>query len=161
MAVQELTASEIVKMIRANKLKSPLVSSACLSFLHTCLQKPFGETVKLATHHALPCILEIITLTDDKSLKNPATMILQMLVKKNEHEITEILKIFVASNMAFNSERVFLTLKVVTTMNSSIMIALISDVEEEVCKIENKRGSGKDIKLRKLLEDLILTVQKT
>ena len=107
-----------------------------------------------------------MTLTDDKSLKNPAISILQLIMSAARDSdgtrlmIQQKLTSFLSANLAFNSERVFQTLAVVSVMNSGLVLDLLPQIEAQVAKIETKRGSGRDPKLHKLMDNLKQTVQK-
>ena len=69
-------------------------------------------------------------------------------------QISQKLRTFVNSNLAFNSERVFNSLKVISVLSKSVIIDVLPHVEVEVEKVEKKRGSGKDSKLRNAFNNL-------
>ena len=162
--VQQLTVSVAVKMIQENRFKNSGISSTCLKYFNTCLTKPIGESFSLISKKLLSTLLEVVTLSDDKSIKNPTITILQQVIgspKMTRPMLEEKIKSFLAAHLAFNSERVFQTLTVVSVMNSSLVLDLLPQVEVEVAKIETKRGSGRDPKLQKLLENLKAKVQSS
>ena len=68
--------------------------------------------------------------------------------------IKERICVFVQNNLAFNSERVFNTLRVVSVLNKKAIADILKDFYTYVENVEKKRGSGKDIKLRRALEEL-------
>jgi len=164
--VQQLTVDVTIKMIQENRFKTPGISATCLSYFKACLVKPAEESFPLISKQLLPTLLEIVTLTDDKSLKNPAISILQLVISAASHSdvtrllIQQKLTSFLAANLAFNSERVFQTLSVVSVMSSGLVLDLLPEIEAQVAKIETKRGSGRDPKLQKLIYNLKQTVQK-
>ena len=148
--IQKLAVSVSVKMIQDNRFKSPAISSSCLKYLHACLMKPFVESFSLVSKELLSTLLDIVTLTDDKFIKNPAISLLQLIITNPEIDtklIYEKLNNFLASNLAFNSERVFQSLTVLSAMNRIPILDILPGIEAEVAKIEKK-------KLRKLLENL-------
>eukprot|EP00092_Neocalanus_flemingeri_P021533 GFUD01023355.1.p1 GENE.GFUD01023355.1~~GFUD01023355.1.p1 ORF type:complete len:1140 (-),score=265.99 GFUD01023355.1:67-3486(-) len=163
--VQQLTVNVVIKLIQENRFKNPIVTATCLKYFIACLNKPAGESFSLIFKEMMSTLLEIVTLTDDKSLKNPALSILQLIITKASKSnasskiIQEKLNSFLVANLAFNSERVFQTLTVVSVMDSELVLHLLPEVEAHVAKIETKRGSGRDPKLQKLMENLKATVQ--
>ena len=56
--------------------------------------------------------------------------------------------------LAFNSGRIFNSLKVISVLSKSVIIDVLPHVEVEVEKVEKKRGSGKDSKLRNAFNNL-------
>ena len=156
-AVQQLSVRVGLKMIQDNRFKNPKISSSCLRYFAACMARPAGDSFALITKELLSTLLEVVTLTDDKSLKNPAISVLQIIIRNPETDrktLKEKLNSFLIANLAFNSERVFQSLTVVSMMNSDLISDLLPCVEAEVVKIETKRGSGRDPKLRRLLDDL-------
>ena len=155
--IQQLAVTVIVKMIQDNRFKNPGISSTCLKYFDACMAKPTGESFSLISKESLSALLDIVTLTDDKLLKNPAISVLQLIITYpgiDTMMVLDKLKSFLAANLAFNSERVFLSLTVLSVMKGILISDILPQIEVEVANIETKRGSGRDPKLRKLLENL-------
>ena len=155
--IQQLAVAVIIKMIQDNRFKNPGISSTCLKYFNACMTKPCGKSFSLISKELLSTLLEILTLTDDKLLKNPAISLLHLIITHPDNDtemVKEKLKSFLAANLAFNSERVFQSLIVLSVMKGTMISDIFPQIEIEVAKIETKRGSGRDPKLRKLLENL-------
>ena len=99
-------------------------------------------------------------MAEDKNVKNPIIVILKFIFRTLESDdglkqlVTQKLRTFVNFNLAFNSERVFNSLKVISVLNKSVIIDVLPHVGIEVEKVEKKRGSGKDSKLRNAYNNL-------
>ena len=56
--------------------------------------------------------------------------------------------------LAFNSGKIFNSLKVISVLSKGIIIDVLPHVEVEVEKVEKKRGFDKDSKLRNVFNNL-------
>jgi len=154
--VLELTLNTIKTMLKENRVKNPSHALSCLNFVKFSLDRASSKIFQLISEEIFVTLLEIITLTDDKTLKNPAISSLQTVVhhKSSEsglttkHVFIQKMNRFVEDNLSFNSDRVFKTLQVVAVIDKEI-ISLVS-IANEIKKTEKKRGISHDSKLHKL-----------
>ena len=110
--------------------------------------------------HVLKSMLEILTKVDNPKLKNPVIDIMKLLncgmsesVELQEKVMNHLCD-FIATNLPFDYERVFLTLSVINQLNKALITQALVFISEHVDKIEYQRGAGRDSKLRKLFENL-------
>merc|ERR1711972_349434 len=106
-------------MLKENRVKNPSHALSCLNFVKFSLDRASSKIFQLISEEIFVTLLEIITLTDDKTLKNPAISSLQTVVhhKSSEsglttkHVFIQKMNRFVEDNLSFNSDRVFKTLQ--------------------------------------------------
>ena len=108
----------------------------------------------------LKSMLEILTKVDNPKLKNPVIEIMKLLncgmresVELQEKVMNHLCD-FIATNLPFDYERVFLTLSVINQLNKALITQSLVFLSEQVEKIESQRGAGRDTKLRSLFENL-------
>ena len=110
--------------------------------------------------YVLKSMLEILTKVDNPKLKNPVIEIMKLLnfgMRESvelQGKVMNHLCDFIASNLPFDYERVFLTLSVINQLNKALITQALVFISENVDKIESQRGAGRDSKLRKLFENL-------
>ena len=108
----------------------------------------------------LKSMLEILTKVDNPKLKNPVIEIMKLLncgMRESvelQGKVMNHLCDFIASNLPFDYERVFLTLSVINQLNKALITQALVFISEQVDKIESQRGAGRDSKLRSLFENL-------
>ena len=131
------------------------------SFLQTCLASdPQPKLMESTVQHVLKSMLEILTKVDNPKLKNPVIEIMKLLNSGMREDVELQGKVmnhlcdFIATNLPFNSERVFLTLNVINQLSKALITQALVFISEQVDKIESKRGAGRDSKLRSLFENL-------
>ena len=110
--------------------------------------------------HVLKTMLEILTKVDNPKLKNPVIELMKLLNRgmrdsaELQRKVMKHLCDFIATNLPFDYERVFLTLSVINQLNKALITQALVFISEHVDKIESQRGAGRDSKLRKLFENL-------
>ena len=131
------------------------------SFLQTCLAfDPQPKLMESTVQHVLKSMLEILTKVDSSKLKNPVIEIMKLLncgMRENaelQGKVVNHLCDFIASNLPFDYERLFLTLSVINQLNKALITQSLVFLSEQVDKIESQRGAGRDSKLRSLFENL-------
>ena len=108
----------------------------------------------------LKSMLEILTKVDNPKLKNPVIEIMKLLncgMRESvelQGKVMNHLCDFIATNLPFDYERVFLTLSVINQLNKALITQALVFISEQVDKIESQRGAGRDSKLRSLFENL-------
>ena len=110
--------------------------------------------------HVLKSMLEILTKVDNPKLKNPVIDIMKLLncgmsesVELQEKVMNHLCD-FIATNLPFDYERVFLTLSVINQLNKALITQVLVFISDHVEKVEAQRGAGRDSKLRSLFENL-------
>ena len=131
------------------------------SFLQTSLaSNPQPQLMELTVHHVLKSMLEILTKVENPKLRNPVIEIMKLLncgmreIVELQEKVVKHLCDFIVSNLPFDYERVFLTLTVINQLNKALITKAIVFISEQVDKIESQRGAGRDLKLRRLFENL-------
>ena len=131
------------------------------SFLQTSLaSNPQPQLMELTVHHVLKSMLEILTKVENPKLRNPVIEIVKLLnggMREDvelQEKVVKHLCDFIVSNLPFDYERVFLTLTVINQLNKALITKAIVFISEQVDKIESQRGAGRDLKLRRLFENL-------
>ena len=115
-----------------------------------------GSTIQ----HVLKTMLEILTKVDNPKLKNPVIELMKLLNRgmrdsaELQGKVMKHLCDFIATNLPFDYERVFLTLNVINQLNRALITQALVFLSEQVDKIESQRGAGRDLKLRRLFENL-------
>ena len=110
--------------------------------------------------YVLKSMLEILTKVDNPKLKNPVIEIMKLLnfgMRESvelQGKVMNHLCDFIATNLPFDYERVFLTLSVINQLNKALITQALVFISEQVDKIESQRGAGRDSKLRRLFENL-------
>ena len=151
---------EIVVKVAKDNLKTGQIVISCIKYLEAATLNPQSCLTELTVNKALTTLLEILSMAEDKNVKNPIIVILKFIFRTLESDdglkqlVTQKLRTFVNFNLAFNSERVFNSLKVISVLNKSVIIDVLPHVGIEVEKVEKKRGSGKDSKLRNAYNNL-------
>ena len=116
--------------------------------------------MELTVHHVLKSMLEILTKVENPKLRNPVIEIMKLLncgmreIVELQEKVVKHLCDFIVSNLPFDYERVFLTLTVINQLNKALITKAIVFISEQVDKIESQRGAGRDLKLRRLFENL-------
>ena len=110
--------------------------------------------------HVLKTMLEILTKVDNPKLKNPVIELMKLLNRgmrdsaELQRKVMKHLCDFIATNLPFDYERVFLTLSVINQLNRALITQALVFLSEQVDKIEAQRGAGRDSKLRSSFESL-------
>jgi hypothetical protein len=134
-----------------------------IQFISASFNKPVGQSRLSIIQETLVLLLEVASLTNDKSLQKEATKVLNDVnlefCEKSGAGIwmnasIDAINTYVSRHVAFNSERVFVWLKVIGKRAPNLMKACFPSIESEVEKTEQKRGVGQDSRLRKHLADL-------
>ena len=105
-------------------------------------------------------MLEILTKVDNPKLKNPVIELMKLLNRgmrdstELQRKVMKHLCDFIATNLPFDYERVFLTLNVINQLNRSLITQALVFISEQVDKLESQRGAGRDSKLRSSFENL-------
>ena len=157
--VAELCLEEINKVSRECLTRNKSISVNCLKYLDHCLQSPPPHLTELLISRSLTSLLDLLSSSHDKSVRNPIISILKIILSHDSvlwHQeiITRKLQTYVKSNLGFYSDKVFNTLKVINMLNSEVISSMIPSLSVEVENVEKKRGTGADSKLRKALSDL-------
>ena len=110
--------------------------------------------------HVLKTMLEILTKVDNPKLKNPVIELMKLLNRgmrdsaELQRKVMKHLCDFIATNLPFDYERVFLTLNVINQLNRALITQALVFISEQVDKVESQRGAGRDSKLRSSFENL-------
>ena len=110
--------------------------------------------------HVLKTMLEILTKVDNPKLKNPVIELMKLLNRgmrdsaELQRKVMKHLCDFIATNLPFDYERVFLTLNVINQLNRALITQALVFLSEQVDKVESQRGAGRDSKLRSSFENL-------
>ena len=110
--------------------------------------------------HVLKTMLEILTKVDNPKLKNPVIELMKLLNRgmrdsaELQRKVMKNLCDFIATNLPFDYERVFLTLNVINQLNRALITQALVFISEQVDKLESQRGAGRDSKLRSSFENL-------
>ena len=105
-------------------------------------------------------MLEILTKVDNPKLKNPVIELMKLLNRgmrdsaELQRKVMKNLCDFIATNLPFDYERVFLTLNVINQLNRALITQALVFISEQVDKLESQRGAGRDSKLRSSFENL-------
>ena len=152
---------ETVSRLAKDNIKKPHLVISCVKYLENSLMSPQSFLMEVIVSKSLNSLLDLISFVEDRNVKNNVLMVLKILfseaVPRREQLLTfikERICVFVQNNLAFNSERVFNTLRVVSVLNKKAIADILKDFYTYVENVEKKRGSGKDIKLRRALEEL-------
>ena len=110
--------------------------------------------------YVLKTMLEILTKVDNPKLKNPVIELMKLLNRgmrdsaELQRKVMKYLCDFIATNLPFDYERVFLTLNVINQLNRPLITQALVFISEQVDKVESQRGAGRDSKLRSSFENL-------
>ena len=158
--VANMTVETLAKLAKDN-LKRPQLVMSCVKFLENSLASPQPFLVEVIVCKALNSLLEIISFVEERNVKNNVITVLKILFSEADprkdnlvSSVRERLLVFVQNNLAFNSERVFNTLRVVSVLNKRAIADILENLYNAVENVERKRGSGRDVKLRRALEEL-------
>ena len=158
--VANMTVETVAKLAKDN-LKRPQLVMSCVKFLENSLISPQSFSAEVIVTKALNSLLEIISFVEEKNVKNNVIAVLKILFSETAprrdnliSSINERLLVFVQNNLAFNSERVFNTLRVISVLNTRAIADILKNLYIYVENVERKRGSGRDIKLRRALDEL-------
>jgi len=155
--IASLTLEVVAQLIKEN-VKTPRIAVASLKYLDIVAENPSPYLPQLLISNILPSILHILLHCEDRSVTNPAISITKFLLMQSDQimqtGIAEKIRSFVGANLAFNSERVFKSLKVISVLNKKVIADVLPYLFTELEKIEKRRGSGKDCRLRSAFDDL-------
>merc|ERR1712227_397464 len=144
---------EIVVEVAKDNLKTGQIVISCIKYLEAATLNPQSCLTELTVNKALTTLLEILSMAEDKNVKNPIIVILKFIFRTLESDdrlkqlVTQKLRTFVN----FNSERVFNSLKVIGVLNKSVIIDVLPHVGIEVEKVEKERFR-KRFKIEKCLQ---------
>ena len=158
--VASTTLDTVEKLLR-EKISIPGIVINCLKFLETNVTTtPLPFLSDLLIKRILLVLLDILISTTDKNITNPIMALLKYILDSADmnETLTETLcdqlKTFVQLNLAFKTMSVFKSFKVIKVLNKNIIEKVNPYLSVEVDKLEKRRGSGKDTKLRQAFEQL-------
>ena len=155
--IASLTLDVVAQLIREN-VKTPRIAMVSLKYLDIAVENPPPYLPQLLISYILPSILHILLHCEERSVTNPAISITKYLLLQYDENmqisVAEKIRSFVGAHLAFNSERVYKSLKVISVLNKKVIADVLPYLLSEVEKIEKRRGSGKDTRLRSAFLDL-------
>ena len=154
--LRDLTLKCLASMVDTSSRKEATLPEcvAVLRFLTLALRQ--GATKSKVQELVLPGLLSLISRNlDTLTLTNAATPLLKILVRPPQQEpqlLTKLLLSFATKEMNFYSERCFKTLSAMVAINPDFCRRLIQGLQQEVVKVEARRGGGRDQVLRGQLD---------